>query len=508
MTGDKDYLSFLDPLRRYVPLAAWTIVVLTVLLVPLKIISLDYLPEDDALRHAAKAVSGKPWSEILVLSPVYKMDHEFGWNLLLAKIHQWGNWDAENLVLFSVVSLFVLVNVAGLAWLKRPEAWLVTLLATIILSVIPQRFMLGRPYLITLAALLMVLFLWRKQRGAPPQKSSLLVLVVLTAISVFFHGAWYLWVLPIAAFFLAGEFIWGIALGVSWVIGVVIGSTLTGHPLEYPIQALQLAFLATGAHETQRTMAIELQPFNGDYLALSAVGGLLVLRTLAKLNSIPFSRDPAFWLACMCWVLGFKVGRFWDDWGWPALMVLISSDLALLFESRFEFDSIKRLGLVCAIALATYLGITCDFGSRWTSSQTTQYLTADNPDLQGWMPDKGGIFYTVDMSLFYQTFFKNPTADWRYMLGFEPTWMPKEDFKIYHSILWNFNDGKAYQPWIHQMTQADRVAVRGAGNGTPAIEGLDWKYAVSGIWLGRLPRTNETENATETNSFTSPPSSK
>jgi len=490
MTDDKGHLSFLEPLRRYVPLVTWTIAVLVVLLIPLKIISLDYLPGDDALRHAAKAVNGKPWSEILILNPVYKMDHEFGWNWLLTEIHVWENWDAEKLVIFSVVALFILVNMAGLLWLKRPEAWLVTLLATIILSVMPQRFMLGRPYLVTVGALITVLFLWRTRRGAAPQKTALLAMITAVTMSVFFHGAWYLWVLPVAAFFLAGEFRWCVALGLCCVAGVVIGSALTGHPVEYLIQALQLAFLAVGTHLTQRTMAVELQPFGGDYLALSAVGALLVLRSLVKLKSIPLTRDPAFWLAGMCWVLGFKVGRFWDDWGWPALMVLIASDLQSLLETRLELDSFKRLGLVCAVALATYLGVTCDSGSRWTSSLTQQYLTADNPDLDGWMPDEGGIFYSADMSLFYQTFYKNPTGDWRYMLGFEPTWMPKEDFEIYHKILWNFNDSKAYEPWVDEMKPADRLAIRGGGGGAPDISKLEWKYGVSGIWIGRLPRTN------------------
>src|SRR5208282_1688937 len=102
--------SPLEALRRYVPLAVWAIVVLVILAIPLKIIGYGYLPGDDALRHAAKAVSGKSWSEILVLNPVYVIDHEFGWNLLLEKIHLWTNWDAERLVLFSVVSLFILVG--------------------------------------------------------------------------------------------------------------------------------------------------------------------------------------------------------------------------------------------------------------------------------------------------------------------------------------------------------------------------------------------------------------
>jgi hypothetical protein len=490
MADDNNHLAFLDPIRRYVPLIVWTIAIAVVLFIPLKIIGYGYLPGDDALRHAAKAVSGKSWSEILVLSPVYRMDHEYGWNWLLTTLHKRENWNAENLVIFSVVSMFALVNLAGLAWLKRPEAWLATMLAAMILGLIPVRFTLGRPYLITLASLITVLYLWRTCREKQPKKPALALMIALTAISTFFHGPWYLWVLPIAAFFLAGEFRWGISFGVCWVIGVIIGSALTGHPFEYPLQALQLAFLAVGAHETQRTMASELQPFTGDYWALMGVGSLLVLRALAKLNTVPLTRDPAFWVACMTWILAFKVARFWSDWGWPALMVMMAWDLQLFMETRLEADSPRRLGLVCILGAATYLGITCDFNSRWTGALSQQYLTTDNPDLAGWMPDKGGIFYTADMSLFYQTFYKNPNGDWRYMLGFEPTWMPKEDFEIYHKILWNFNDGKAYESWVEQMTPADRLAARGGGAGPPNIQGLEWKYGVSGIWIGRLPRTN------------------
>ncbi len=46
--------SFLAPLRRYVPLAVWVIVILTLLVIPLKIIQYGYLPGDDALRAPAR----------------------------------------------------------------------------------------------------------------------------------------------------------------------------------------------------------------------------------------------------------------------------------------------------------------------------------------------------------------------------------------------------------------------------------------------------------------------
>src|SRR5471032_3535382 len=116
--NDNSDSSRFEALRRYVPLATWAIVILVVLAIPFKITGYGYLPGDDALRHAAKAVSGKSWSEILVLSPVYVIDHEFGWNLLLEKIHGWTHWNAEALVVFSVVAMFILVGWSALPWLK------------------------------------------------------------------------------------------------------------------------------------------------------------------------------------------------------------------------------------------------------------------------------------------------------------------------------------------------------------------------------------------------------
>ena len=487
-TPDSANLPWFEPLRRYVPLVVWIVVVMTMLLIPLKIIGYGYLPGDDALRSAGKALSGKTWPEILVLNDVYKIDHEFGWSMLLSKVHTLWNLDADGVLIFSVVSLFFLVSFAAVPWLRYPEAWLVILTLSMIAALMPFRFLFGRPFIMTIAALLALLFLWKKYGSAPPKAWMAAFITLVIGASVYFHGTWYLWVLPIAAFFLARQFWWGFAVGCCWVAGVLMGSALTGHLIDYPLQAIKIVQLATGKHMTQSTLVGEMQPSNGDMWALWGLGALLLLRRLASLNATPFLRDPAFWLVCLSWVLGFKVGRFWIDWGWPALMVLVAGDLQLLFESRIIYDSLQRLALACGIALVTFMAITADVGSRWTANLTQQYLTTDNPDLKGWMPDKGGILYSADMTIFYQTFYKNPHGDWRYILGFEATLMPAEDFEVYHSALWNFGDAKAYKPWLLKMTPADRLVIRGGRGSAPAIPQLDWNYGVSGIWVGRLPR--------------------
>ncbi|MFZ0827081.1 MAG: hypothetical protein WAO02_06635 [Verrucomicrobiia bacterium] len=493
MTDDHDpsAASPLDALRRYVPLAAWAIVILVILAIPLKIIGYGYLPGDDALRHAAKAVSGKPWPEILVMGPAFQIDHNFGWHFFLRQIYLVSHCDTEGLVLFTVVALFAAVNWAVLPWLKRPEAWLIALTAATLTSDVPLRFLIGRPFILTIAGLLTVLFAWQVRGSSPPKWRTAVWMTAVIAVCSFVHGVWYLWALPLAAFFLAGQFRWGGMLMVGWLAGVFLGASFTGHPFESLRQAVVMAVRAFGLHATQRTLVPEFQPSSGELFGLVILGGLLILRQLAGLKVRPLSANPAFWLACITWVLGFKASRFPDDWGWPALMVLVACDLQLFLEARLAADSFKRLALVGGLAAAAFLAITNDGGRRWTSNLTQQYLTtAEHPELIGWMPEKGGILYSADMTIFYQTFFKNPNGDWRYILGYEPGFMPDEDFKVYHSILWNYGDPKAYEPWIKKMRPEDRLVIRGGGGSLPSSRQLEWDYGVSGIWIGRVPRTN------------------
>lgn len=490
--GNLDCSDRFSTLRRYVPLVVWLIVISVLLLIPLQIVSYGYLPGDDALRHAAKAVSGKSWSEILILNPVYKIDHEFGWNLFLEKIYQWTSWGADSLVVFSVIILFVTVTWLPLPWLRRrPEAWLAALLAGHLAWDLDERLMLGRPYLVTFAATLAILLMWQQHRASHPPKRLLLLATMLFALCTFIHGTWYLWPLLLGAFIFAGEFYWAASLSFCWVAGVLIGSTLTGHPLEYPVQAVKLLTLAIGMQHNLLSTATELQPLDGDYLVIVILGALLILRRLTNLNVVPLTKDPAFWLTVFGWTLGFRIRRFWDDWGWPALLVLIVWNLQSYFKIRFEEKSFQRLGLTIGLAVILFLALTNNNDSRWSSSAGQAYLTESNPNLKGWMPEHGGIFYSPDMTLFYQTFFKNPHGDWRYMLGFEPTWMPPEDLKVFQNFCVSGGDPKTLIPWINKMKPEDRLAERGQAADPPNIPQLEWNYGVSGIWIGRLPRPVE-----------------
>jgi hypothetical protein len=479
-------------LQRYVPLAVSLIVLLVILAIPLRIIGFGYLPTDDSLRHAAKAVSGKPWGNILVLGPAFQ-DQNFVWHDLLRQIYLATHCSTDALVVFAVVALFILVALSPLPWLKRPEAWLITLTLVSITSVNFTRMFLGRPFLLSQFVLMTVLCAWQFRGNAPARWRTFAGLGLLIALCTLVHGIWYVWAVPIAAFFLAGEFRWGIGLGIAWLAGSFLGALFTGHPIGSLLYAFEIGLRTVNLYTNNAgAMVTELQPFNGDFLGLSVLGGLLILRRLGGINPRPWKNSAVFWLVCICWVLGFKAYRFWADWGWPALMILIVSDLQLLLEARVSANSPKRLALAVGLAVMTFLATTNNSSSGWTQNLDAGYLTQDNPNLKGWLPDQGGILYSADIVIFFNTFFKNPAADWKYITGFEPALMPDDDFAVYRTIRGSHGKAWAFLPWVNKLRPPDRLMIRGGGQ--PLLPQLEWKYDESStIWIGRLPVSHPAE---------------
>jgi hypothetical protein len=476
---------------RVVPLLVLAAALVAVLLLPLKIIGFGFLPPDDALADAAKAITGKPWPEILVLRSDYAIDNHIGWHALLRRVYLLTEWHDESLVVFSMAALFILVGWSALPWLKRPEAWLITLILVLgVQAPFMRRFMMGRPFMWSMLALITILFLWQSRGSSPPDKRFCALMTGSIAMAVLLHGVWYFWALPVAAFFLARQFRWAAALAGCWVLGTILGAIFTGRPVVYLTDAWQLASGVIGLHATQGTLATELRPTTGNWFPLLLMGGLPVLRQLAKLPARPLSVQPAFWLACLGWVFGFQAERFWDDWGLPALMVLIALDLDSLLDTRLPADSVKRLALTGGLAVTLFLTTTNDADSRWSAGAGAEYLTADDPNLAGWLPGPGGIFYQSDMEFFYHTFFRNPAAPWRYTAGFEPALMPPDDFATYEKILANSGNPDAYRPWIKKMRPQDRLVLSARGNPSAFLPELEWKYAIDTLWLGRLPRKN------------------
>ena len=456
-------------MRRYIPLFVWIVVVFTIVCIPLKIIGYGFLPMDDALRHAAKAVSGKTWQQILVMRDDFQIDPSPGWQAILAWIHNWQNCSADTLVIFSVISLMLLVTLSALPWLRRPEAWLAALFAAaIFVPACTTRFARGRPYLLTDAVLITILFLWSRQENDRPRRLALVFTPLLVAASAWIHGSWYLLCLPGAAILFAGFWRSAFWYGGCWLAGSFLGCALTGHPWRFLFQAVRHVSGAFGHFVVNRQLEPEWYPSDGETAAVLAVVVLILCRKIFLGWNPRTILNPMFMMMVLGWLLGLKVRRFWWDFGTPAFMVWVALELQEHFENHLSFNSARRLLVTLGIAAGVFLGFTSDRDSRWTANLATEYLTPGTPGAAGWLPGDGGIIYNSDMDVFYQMFFKNSTADWRYVLGFEPGLMRPDDLEVLRKIQWNHGAAfLAYEPWVKKMRPADRMIIRASG-GRPA----------------------------------------
>ncbi|HEX4265682.1 MAG TPA: hypothetical protein VH597_15210 [Verrucomicrobiae bacterium] len=483
----------LTRLERYVPLAAWAAVILVLLFIALKITAYGYLPGGDLRRHVAKAFTDKPYPDIVVMRPGYTVDNSPGWDWLLTALHRNAGWGKDALVGFSIVGLMLCFFYAPLPWLRRPEAWLLALLTAFLTrpSLLGNRLSQGRPLVLTEAVLIALLFAWARPNSNRPSWLKIVLTCIGFSLSVWIHGAWYLWVVPLAAFFLAGAWRSGLWLTACYAAGTLIGGVLSGHPLRLLGTALTNVFSIFHESPPQWMLVGELAPDRGDIavvaaLALIFLGSRLLVRKKTSTVSGVWLR-PVVALMILCWVLGFKVDRFWADWGIPAALVWMTLHFQEFLE---EFQTVavgKRLATVALIAAPLYLAATNDTDRRYTANFTQPFLSAEDPALQGWFPGHNGIFYSVQMDLFYDTFYTNPSGDWRYILGFEPALMPDNDLKIMRQIVGSQEAVEAYQLWINKMRPEDRLAIFSSTR--PNLPQLEWLDATQYIWIGRLPHT-------------------
>lgn len=475
------------PFQRYIPLVSWVIVAATLLFIPLKIISYGFLPAGDARRHVAKAFTEKPNTEIMVLGPEYKVDHSPGWEGLLRFLHFKAGWEMDALVTFSVVGLVLCVFYAPLPWLSRPEAWLAALLAQLV--AIPElmtRLMQARPLLLTEGILIALLFAWSKPSTKNPSPLKIILTCIGFGLSAWIHGSWYLWVMPLAAFFLAQCWREAFWLTGCWIIGTVAGALFTGKPVAFLEQALVMASKISHEHVPKWMLVGELRPSYGEFGTLTLLAIVFLWRQQYSKVGLALFRQPIFCLIVIGWILGFGADRCWADWGIPAVLVW----LALQFEEIMSFTcnafSPKRLVACGLIALPLFFHAINDLDRRYTYSLNQVFLDASDPSLQGWLPETNGIFYSSEMGFFYDTFYKNPKADWRYVLGLEPALMPADDLKILRNIQLNQGAFKSYVPWIEKMHPASRLVIFSPNQ--PELPQLEWHDAIGNLWIGRLPK--------------------
>lgn len=457
------------------------LVLATFLFMGLKIIRYGYLPAGDIRRHAAQAISGVEYTNVVVLYPGYKMNHSAGWDWLMRQLHARFGMTEDGLVAFSIVALLWLLLAAAVPWMRAPEAWLAAVLAMMLAApALMTRWTQGRPFLLTEAILIALLLAWREQEQ--PSWPKIILTFAGFALSVWMHGAWYLWVLVPPAFFLAGRWRAGVALTLCWLAGSLAGALLTGHPVQYLYQAVDIAVTVLRQPAPPELLVGELRPNSG----VMGVLVVLAITFLWRRGSIAqLFRSPLFWLMAICWMLGLRSSRFWDDWGMAAALVWLALQFEEILLTAWPSFPGRRLATSVLLALALFQLGTSDLDGRYTASLRDSFIDGSDPRLKGWMPEKGGIFYGADMDFFYNTFYKNPFGDWRYIVGFEPALMPPDDLKIFRNIQWNHFAWDAYQPWIEKMRPQDRLEL--SSGSQPILPPLEWNYAGGGIWIGRLP---------------------
>lgn len=386
---------------------------------------------------------------------------------------------------FSIVSLLLLIFCLPLLWFHRPESWFGAILAEMI--AIPElmtRWTQARPYLITEGVLIAVLLAWARVSERKPGSVKLGLTTLGVALSVWMHGSWYLWALPVVAFLFAQRWRDAIYLTVCFFAGTAIGALFTGHSFLFLRGAIFTAGSVSREHLPPWMLVGEFRPSEGEF-------STLVLLTLVYLWSKPRTTtrslwtDPVFWMVALNWILGFYADRFWADFGMPAALVWMALRFDDAMPSLAPADSLKRLALCAMIAAPLALDAANDLGRRYTASLDEIFIDAKDPALDGWLPGAGGIFYADNMKFFYNTFYKNPTADWRYIVGFEPALMRPDDLKVYRDIQRSHRAPGAYAPWIQRMRPEDRLETESAFQ--PALPALEWTN-VGVIWIGRPPR--------------------
>ena len=455
----------------------------------LRVLAAGFLPYDDALRHAAKAVSGRPWSEILFLRPEIALDSNPGWHTFLGALHRWLGLGAVDLVLVSMVLMFIVFSLGPILVLRRPESWV---LALVLLNVLDPgcfvRFLSGRPFLVSSAIVPVVLLLWPRLEEPRPFRM-LLLFAGLGTLSCWVHGSYYLLALPVLALAAAGRWVAALRLATAFAGGIVLGALLTGHPIGHLWQMLLHGYLSIGMAHVPEALVSEFQPFDGRPAAMLAFFILLAWRAFGRREPAPPWTDPAVVMTVACWALGYVATRFWTDWSVPALLTLMAVEIQHALETAGKAHPRLPLTALASSALLFILGVGADVSQRWSLEQSRRaFLSRENPTHAPWLPDPGGIVYSAEMGVFYTIFFRNPDAPWRYVLGFEPAIMRPEDYAVFVDVRRTRGATESYLPWLQRMRPQDRLYVTRRSNDPPPIPGLDWFQPVYSIWAGRLPR--------------------
>lgn len=459
----------------------WTLAAVFLALVPSLILRSGYGPPDDALRHAAFAVADQPWTELLLTRPEIKpaADTHPGWHACLRTVHNWGGWEVEKLVDFSVVFLWMAALLAGLVHRRYPEAWLMALaVGTLVDSGASCRFLLGRPFLLTIAALWTVLAaIDRWSDGKNPRPTDWLWITGASALATWGHSTWYLLVFPLAAGAVKLPRSSLVRISLAVAAGVLLGATLTSDPVRYLYaQGRHLAWtLLDPASATWRAGELRAGPFWQPAFGLALI--MILASGWSDWKRVRWQRlspSPALILIIIGYLFSLVSLRFWTDLGFPAFLFW----LAVRLENLLDTIPWKPRGRLLSTILAGLIMVlvwTSNRDGYWSQNPLVivQRSVLASPEWPAWRPAKNGVIYASEMRAYYLLFAAQPQAHWRYAPGFEPGWMQPADQAVFRR--WKAT-GQAIllAPWAERLTPADRFVWWSGHGQPPAFPGIEW----------------------------------
>lgn len=464
---------------------AWLLAVICLLYIPFKITSYGWMPQDDALRHAAHGVNEKSWGEVVVIRPEFDVDHNPGWHSILRFMHRNFAMDQDDLLLFSVIGLYLLFNMTGALLSPRPLAW-ITALGILALTDLAATFrvIIGRPYLVSCSVALLLLSLWTKKELNLRSWRPWVVSIIALALAVWIHGSWYLFLLMPFAFFLAGQSRRAGAILLCLLIATVLGALMSGHPVEFLRFHFQAPLQIFSEMRVNRQLVSEFQSGN-TAIVLVVFCAILALHLQRKncLRLADLATDPIFMLAVTGWLLGIMVNRFWGEWGRVAITLWLSLRISDLIDVSAAMRSprVRYCLAVFACVMLVFLS-THDERGRYSEQVMDEAIHFSDPRFASWVPQPDSLIYSNTMLIFYKHYFAYPTATWKYVVGFESSLMPEDDLKVLRSIHFNYNHGKEFAPWVKKMRPQDLLITRSKISG---IDGIEWIQASRNFFIGR-----------------------
>lgn len=474
---------------------ATLIVVAALIYLPVKILSMGYLPTDDTNRHIAFSMLDKAWPDVLVQEPGFGADHNAGWHMVLRFLNRRCNVSREGLMYFSTVGMFLLLNLTGAFIIPCSVTWFIVLLIIFIAeSSMFGRMVCGRPFIVSCFSTLIILRLWFidvKKYGQHEfcvTAKYLLSLAALT-LGVWIHGTWYIFLIFPMAQLLAGNIKKTFELTLLIALATLLGAYMTGHFSEF----LQYHFSAPKNIYSEQVFNWQLVTENGEgnpgwtwLIFAFGIFAVLIYNKRARLNELAY--DPLFFLIMLTWLPAIKIIRFWADWGRISLMFWLCYKLTDVIR---DMELVKKAFFRYVLFILVIAGALIIIPKApWSQQKLREFYTADftKEELKPFKPEEGGIVYNDQMFHFYFQFYNEPEGKYRYILGFESATMPREDKVVLRDLSYTGGHASAYKPWIDKLTKKDRIFA--SNDITKEYPQLDWVRASNKLWIGKLKENN------------------